>query len=62
MPKRADSDKAEPKMTRSIAFPKSVYDAANAAADADDRSLNSYVVRAVKAQLEREQEARKKGK
>lgn len=62
MPKRPESDKSEHKVTRSIAFPGDVYEAANAAAVADDRSLNSYVVRAVKAQLEREQEARKKAR
>lgn len=62
MPKRPEPDKTDRKVTRSVAFPSDVYEAANTAAKADDRSLNSYVVRAVKAQLERDEEGRKKGR
>jgi predicted HicB family RNase H-like nuclease len=43
-----------------IRFPRGVHAGAKDAAEADDRTLNSYVVRAVKAQLERDEEGRKK--
>jgi hypothetical protein len=62
MSKRADSEKPDKKVTRSITFPEEVYDRADAVAKGSYRSLNSYVVMAVAAQLDRDEEAKKKAR
>lgn len=44
----------------SIRFPRAIYDRAHAAAGEDDRTLNSYVVRAIREKLDRDEDAKKR--
>jgi hypothetical protein len=62
MPKRPDDAKDANDVTRSIRFPRAIYDRAHVAAGEDDRTLNSYVVRAVREKLDRDEEGKKKGR
>jgi predicted HicB family RNase H-like nuclease len=59
MPRRPDETKDDSDVTRSIRFPRSIYDRAIAGAEADDRTLNSYVIRALREKLDRDDEAKK---
>lgn len=51
-PKKPAAD--APGVPITVRFPAKVRDDATAAAEADDRSFNSYVVRAVQAAVERD--------
>jgi len=53
MPRKREEEREIP---ITIRFPPEVHTQATALADEDDRSFNSYVVRAVRAQIERDRE------
>jgi hypothetical protein len=59
MAKRQDDDKDSNDVTRSFRLPRVLYDRATDAAAADDRTLNSYLVRALREKLDRDDEAKK---
>jgi len=60
MAKRQDDDKDANDVTRSFRLPRDLYDRASVAAGADDRTLNSYLVRALREKLDRDEESKKR--
>jgi predicted HicB family RNase H-like nuclease len=59
MSKRPDETKDDSDVTRSIRFPRAIYDRATAGAAADDRTLNSYVIRALREKLDRDDDVKR---
>lgn len=59
MPRRDEKDE---NVTVSIRFPKNLHKDAETEANADDRTLNSLVVKAVRVYVEGEQAKRKAGR